>query len=718
MNRRRLSLPLALATLLGGSLAVAAAPASADPVPGKLAVTGTMTGPDGEPLDGTLGIWRRSGSSWSGLSGVLVDQGVVSVALTPGEYRFSFSESSGRYVSEYYADTTNWNAATSVFVNEAAVVLDPIELVRVPAITGRVVDTAGRPVAGAQLQAAAAAGSPQSGYAWTSTSPDGTFRLTPVAGDYRVRVYDYEQRFATEWADDAASHTTARTITLGAADVALGDLTVGAGGAISGTVTDDAGNPLRRIQVQAYDASGVPVSSARSDAAGRYVVPRLTAGDYKLELVDQHGEYATEWYGDAAGSATSPALTVTGTATTSAGESHVTGGPRTAPPGTDATGVVTDTRGRPLVGATVYAYSYYSASGVPRQQVEYTTTGRDGRYYLSALDRVGPTSYKIGVWRSGNDDELGYRPAWYGGGPQDGSGGTGAVVTPGIVTTGLDVSLEQLAGISGTVTDESGRPLEDVDIVLLDSAGRYLTDDSTGRSGRYAFEDVEPGVGHLLGFTSWDGHVPEWYADATVPAEARLVSAGPGAWATADVSLADDLRARTAPAITGTPLVGRRLTASTGRWNLSTRTNFTTQWLRGSTVVGTGSSYVVKAADAGAALTARVRAWAPDYAGSFTGTASSRPTATVRHASTTRVSGKAAGRTVTLAVVVSASAPPSGTVVVTDGRRTVGRVTLAAGRGTLVLRKQAAGKHRYTASYAGTTTVAASVATATVAVRR
>lgn len=719
VNRRILSLPLAAATLLGGSLAVAgSAPATAAPEPGKLAVTGTMTGPDGEPLDGTLGVSRRVNGSWYSHQSVLIDDGAIAVALVPGEYRLAFSEAGGRYAMEYYADTTNWNTATSVVVADAPVVLEPVVLAPVRALTGRVVDGTGRPVQDVDVQAIAA-DTPWSSYGSTASEEDGTFRLSVPAGSFRLRLSDQRGRFAREWADDAASHGAARTIAFdGTADLAVGTLTVDGGGAIRGTVTSDGGEPLRRIQVRAYDASGQEADSTRTDAAGRYELRRLTAGAYTLQLSDDHGEYAGEWYGDATSSETATPLVVTGTATTQAGPTRLTGGPRQQPAGADATGVVTDPQGRPVLGAYVAAYAFHASDGVPRQQVEYTRTGRDGRFHLSALDRVGPTPYKILVQHYGDDDDLGSQPTWFGGGPRDGSGAATATVTPGTLTTGLDVTVERLGGIRGRVTDEDGRPLGNVDVTLLDSAGRYVDDGSTDGDGTYSFGDVEPGVGHLIGFTDWEGHVPEWYADATVPADARLVSARPGVWAVADAELASGLRARTAPSVTGTPEVGRRLTAAPGRWNLSAGTTFTTTWLRGGTVVGTGTSYLVTAADAGSRLTARVQASAPDYAGGFTGTATTKPTATVRHASTTRLAGRAARRTVTLDVVVASSARPTGTVVVRDGSKVVGRVSLKAGRGSLVLRKQQPGKHRYTASYTGTATVAASSATVTVAVRK
>jgi hypothetical protein len=719
VNARRLLIPLALSGVLGASAALAPAQvAVAETEPGKHAVTGTVTDGQGRPVEGTVSVSRLTGTYWNTFLADPIVDGRIQLALAPGQYRFHVVDAQDSSRWEYYDDTQDWNTSTAVTVTDTDVTLNPVVLESPPAITGRVVDAAGRPVAGMEVRAFAA-NAPHGGAYSYGTRPDGTFRFSVPAGDWKIQLWDYRERYAAEWVADSPSHAAASTITFDrTADVSVGDLTVTAGGSISGRVTDDAGKPLRRVLVTAYDVDGRTVTSDYTDRSGAYAVPRLHDGSWRLRFADEYSEYGTEWLGDAATGDASTPVTVAGSAAVTVPDARLSGGVRPAPAGYDLTGVVRDEEGRPAMGVEVRAYGLLS-DGEPQSQAGWAVTDRDGRYYFTELDRTGPRSYKIEVQDSRTQDvELPFQDAWHGG--TTSRTATPVSVTPGQVTEGIDVTVRPWGGIRGVVTDAAGQPLDDVTVTVNDVSGRYVDEESTYYGGRYTIDELRPGVPYLLSFTSWDGHVSEWYADASTPAEARLVVPRPGEFAVADVALDSSLRARTSPAIGGAPIVGRRLSASTGRWNLAAGMSFRVEWLRGSTVVGTGPSYVVTAADAGSTLRLRVSASAPDEAGEtagFTGTAHSAPTARAQHASTTRATGKVRGRTVRLAVQVAAPGV-SGQVAVRDGSRVVGRATLKAGRATLTLKRQRPGKHRYTASYAGSATVAASKTTVAVKVRR
>lgn len=719
MNARRLLIPLALTGLLGASVTLAPLPvAVAETEPGKHAVTGTVTDGQGRPVEGTVSVSRLTGTYWNTFLGDPIVDGKIGLALAPGQYRFHVVDAKDSSRWEYYDDTQDWNTSTAVTVTDTDVALNPVVLDSLPAITGRVVDAAGRPVSGMEVRAFAA-NAPHGGSYSYGTRTDGTFRFSVPAGDWKIRLWDYRERYAAEWAGDSPSHAAASTIAFArTSDVSVGDLTVSAGGSIDGRVTDDDGKPLRRVLVTAYDVDGRTVTSDYTDRSGAYTVPRLHDGSWRLRFADEYNEYGTEWLGDAPTGEASTPVTVTGSAAATAADARLTGGVRPAPAGHDLTGVVRDDQGRPAMGVEVRAHALRS-DGEPQSQAGWAVTDRDGRYYFTELDRTGPRSYKVQVEDSRTQDvELPFQDAWYGGATARTA--TPVSVTPTQVTTGIDVTVRPWGGIRGVVTDEAGQPLDDVTVTVNDVSGRYVDEESTWNGGRYSIDELRPGVPYVLSFTSWDGHVSEWYSDASTPAEAQLVTPGAGEFAVADVALDSSLRARTSPAISGTPLVGRRLSASTGRWNLAAGMSFGVEWLRGSTVVGTGPSYVVTAADAGAGLQLRVSASAPDEAGEtdgFTGTALSAPTARAQHVSTTRLTGKAKRRTVRLAVQVAAPGA-SGRVVVRDGSRVVGRATLTSGRATLTLKRQRPGKHRYTASYAGSATIAASTATVRVKVRR
>lgn len=181
------------------------------------------------------------------------------------------------------------------------------------------------------------------------------------------------------------------------------------------------------------------------------------------------------------------------------------------------------------------------------------------------------------------------------------------------------------------------------------------------------------------------------------------------------------LQARTAPAVAGTAMVGRTLSATTGTWSAEGATT-SVQWLRDGVAVpgATGSSYAVGPADVGARLSVRVSAAKAGHTG---GTATSTDTAPVAKALTrlkvTAAKKARAGKPVKVTVRVAATGvTPAGTVVVKDRGKVVKRLVLADGRRTVTLRLKKTGKHRLVATYAGTAWATPSSAATTVTVRR
>lgn len=705
-------LALVAAAVVGlGLLGPASPSALAAPEPGKFAVTGTVTGPGGAPAEVTVHVYRSSSSGW--WQHVVSDysaNGQVGVALSAGQYFLEFVPADPLLRREYYDNQRTSSTATPLTVS-ADVSLVPVALEAWPAITGRVVSTTGAPLGDVQVAAYQASG--PNGGSWASdyTDADGTFRLYPPAGQWKLLVSD-ESRVAAEWFSDAATHSAAEVVTLGSTDVPVGDLTVSDGGSIRGRLITTGGAPVERVEVSAYDADGRVVARDQSNVDGRYLLPLLVAGTYKLRFNDTRGEHPIEWYADAATAETATAVQL-------AAEQHVTlpdaalgAGGRAVPAGADITGVVTNTAGRALMDARVIAY-VARADGTP-QQLEYTVTDRRGRYYFTGLDRLDPRQYRLRADSPDvtEPDELTHVGAWFGG--DDLADADPVTVTPGQLTEGVDFALRPAAGLRGQLTDESGRPVRWGNVEVFDQDGGEIYQAQTDSAGRYSIPDLEAGVPHLLRFWPDEG-VPEWHANATTVREARPVVLTAGRFTTVNAALADRLKALSGPAVAGAPLVGQRLTAAPGRWNVTSFMTYRYQWRRGTTLVGTGPTYTTKAADAGARLTLRVDATHDWYRG---GTATVS-TAAIRHASGTRVTSKAGRRgTVTLAITVASAVPASGRVTVRDGSRTVGAATVTRGRATLVLRNQKRGSHRYTAAYAGSSTVAPSTGVVAVRVRR
>lgn len=702
---RTLTALLAGALLALGLLAPATGPALAAPEPGKFTVSTTVTAAGGAPAQVYVSIFKWAPGYWSHQGNDYFPDGQVRLALSPGDYRFQFVPVDPSLAAEYYDNRATLTSATTVTVADD-VTLVPVELARPPVITGRVVTATGAPVRDAEVHLYPADSRAEAS-AWAYTEPDGTFRARPPAGSWKIQVRAAGK--ATEWHHDAPSHAAATAVALATSDVALGDIVVGPGRAITGRLVSADGAPAQRMEVTVHDADGQHVVGDRANSDGRYRLPRLTAGSYRLRFSDPYGEFPTVWYGGGTTFDTATPVELGADHDLEVPETVVGEAVRPVPAGTDLTGVVRDAAGRPLMDVTLHAVGT-AADGSDRT-IGYAITNRAGRYHFTQLDRVDPRTYRVYANPPANweEDELGHLESWHGG---DTSATADPVtVTPGEVTEGVDVALPAAAGLSGRVTDRAGDPVPWVAVELFDEHGDGSYSTQTDGEGRYFVNDVLPGS-YYVRFWPDEG-VPEWHPDAWM-SEARPVSLRGGAWTRLDARVSDRLEPRSAPAISGPALVGRRLTVSPGRWNASSYTTYEYAWRRGSVLVGRGPAYTPKAADAGRRLTVTVSASHPWYPAGST-TVHTEP---VRHASTTRVKatpGKA--RSVRLAVAVGAAVPPAGRVTVKDGNRVVATADLARGRATVTLRRQEPGTHRYTVAYAGSAVVAPSARAVAVKVR-
>ncbi len=175
-------------------------------------------------------------------------------------------------------------------------------------------------------------------------------------------------------------------------------------------------------------------------------------------------------------------------------------------------------------------------------------------------------------------------------------------------------------------------------------------------------------------------------------------------------------RATARPTVSGDRIVGRRLVATPGRY--TEPSTFQYQWLRDGTPLGdaTASSYVLRPADAGRRISVRVTARAPAHEPVVSVSSEGTP---IQFTSTTAVTSRRSGRTVTFSIEVRSAAPGAtrGAVRVKDGSRMLTTRTLTDGRVRVVLHQQAKRRHVYRISFRGSTTVAGSSTTRTITVR-
>lgn len=174
------------------------------------------------------------------------------------------------------------------------------------------------------------------------------------------------------------------------------------------------------------------------------------------------------------------------------------------------------------------------------------------------------------------------------------------------------------------------------------------------------------------------------------------------------------------PTVAGRPVVGARLTATPGVWDVA-GVGHRFQWLRNGTPIAgaTGSSYLLSAQDRGRRISVQVTA---SKAGHTDGRATSAATAAVARAGSKvvlRVGKKVVkrGQAVSVRIVVRSAVQPTGKVVVSLRGMKARTVTLRGGVAQVVLRPRVRGVHRLKVTYRGNATVEGSSRSIRVRVR-
>lgn len=248
--------------------------------------------------------------------------------LAAGTYRVNFRDNTGVFAPIYYVGAGDIFSATDIPLT-AAQTVSGIDVALLPAssIGGTVTAEDGT----TPLESISVTVFRSSGGGWEfvggqTTEVDGTFVVGGLAaGAYRVEFIDALGFYAAEFYNDKPTLDLADTVNVPVStDVTGINASLIFASSISGTVTGPSGAPLSEpILVSALvysESSGawLIVSSSSTDAAGNYTVSGLSAGTYRVEFSDFGGNYATEYYDDAADIA-SAADVVVGVSTTTSG---------------------------------------------------------------------------------------------------------------------------------------------------------------------------------------------------------------------------------------------------------------------------------------------------------------------------------------------------------------------------------------------------------------
>jgi hypothetical protein len=351
-----------------------------------------------------------------------------------GSYDVVFYDASGAYVTQWYADAPYEGLATPVTVVDGApssgidaVLATPTANPAATEITGTVThDGVGLPNICVYPYDAATGNRTADPAACTDAS--GNYVLPLAApGSYNVVFYDASGSYPTQWYADAPYEGLATPVNVaeGVASTAI-NANLASSAAITGTVTDTAGDGIPGICVYPYDAAtGYRTADPAvcTDASGRYTLPVAAAGSYDVVFYDASGAYVTQWYAGAPYEGGATPVTVGPGGPTTGIDAVMSG----AAAGSEITGTVTDAAGAGVPNICVYPF-ITATTGRTADPAACTDASGDYTLALSA-----PGSYNIVFY----DPTHTYATQWFNDVPYE-AAATPVMVVAGTPATGVN----------------------------------------------------------------------------------------------------------------------------------------------------------------------------------------------------------------------------------------------------------------------------------------
>ena len=485
---RRFSVLVVLALLLSATPAAAQTTGS---------ISGTVTDGGATQLAG-IQVCAFDNTTGNGACDFTGADGSYTVAgLEEGlDYQVDFFDPNGAYLSEFYDGVTDFGQATYVVVT-AGQDTAGIDASLEPggSISGLVTDAAMTGLDGIQVCA-----SNLSFGDCTNTAADGTFTLVRLGAgtDYRVDFYDNSGTYAPELYDNVRDFAQVTPVTVTAGQSTTGIVAaLDLAGSISGTVTDDAANPLAGLQACAQnDMTGFGGGCSTTLTDGTYVISGLVAGEsYHVSFSDPNGVYSTEFYDETTVFDDATLVPVAAGQTTSGIDASlgIAG---------SISGMVTDSAAVALGGINVCANSNSLLTGVC------TTSATDGTYTIDGLSVA--SDYFVEFY----DNSGVYINEFYDG-VTDFAIATLVVVASGQDTPGIDASLDQGGSIAGTVVDSGANSIEGISVCAYSDAAGTAYCGNTLLDGTYEINGVVPASDYQVSFDDPNGAYLAEYFDST-----------------------------------------------------------------------------------------------------------------------------------------------------------------------------------------------------------
>ncbi|HEV2250818.1 MAG TPA: carboxypeptidase-like regulatory domain-containing protein [Candidatus Limnocylindria bacterium] len=305
---------------------------------------------------------------------------------------------------------------------------------------------------------------------------DGTYAIDVTPGFYKLSVDGGPGlRLLSQWAFGRVNSGEADVIDVRTADATGVDVTLRQGVVLQGTITNTAGQPVKKAQVCTHRFSAsLPWECERTDDHGHYVALREPDTYWVWVIPSDDDVLLMQWFDDAG----------VGVGATPVDLSRDRVIDQMLGPGPSIVGHVTDPTGAPVFHAFVCVDTPFPTGRICRP------TDASGAYRVTTR----PETYLVQVLPPDGSDLV---PQYVGGGR---TWLDAATVTLRNADRTVDVSLVRGVKVSGVIRSQAGVPLEGASVNVSDAQGIVTATytDETGAysvavpAGRYTFDFFAP----------------------------------------------------------------------------------------------------------------------------------------------------------------------------------------------------------------------------------